>query len=253
MHNGIRPDTSQPPCAPGSLEQEQQDSSRDGAKTVSNAMDRRTCHRIQQQSEEPFEPFMKFFTKLFAAAAVTAAAIASPAVAGEAGPYINVGIGTGFGTEVEGSISGIDFEADGRTTFGGGIGLGYDFGNNWRLEGNVSRSTSDVDSVTVGGLKYDVDESASGWGFGIDLEYDFPNDSKYTPYVGAGVGISRADDSDDNAYGFSVVAGVAYEANDTTDVYAEIGYGLSPEQDIDGVDYDASGEFGATIGLRFAL
>ena len=88
---------------------------------------------------------------------------------------------------------------------------------------------------------------------GVDLEYDFSNDTKYTPYVGAGIGFSRADDADDNAYGFSVVAGVAYEANDTTDVYAEIGYGFSPEQDIDGVDYDASGEFGATIGLRFAL
>jgi len=211
------------------------------------------CHRIQKQREEPFEPFMKFFTKLFAAAAVTATAIASPAVAGEAGPYINVGIGTGFGSEVEGSISGTDFEADGRTTIGGGVGLGYDFGNNWRLEGTVVRSTADVDSVTVGGVKYDVDESGSGWGVGVDLEYDFSNDTKYTPYVGAGVGISRADDSDDNAYGFSVVAGVAYEANDTTDVYAEIGYGFSPEQDIDGVDYDASGEFGATIGLRFAL
>ena len=82
------------------------------------------CQRIQKQREEPFEPFMKFFTKLLAAAAVTATAIASPAVAGEAGPYINVGIGTGFGSEVEGSISGIDFEADGRTTFGGGVGLG---------------------------------------------------------------------------------------------------------------------------------
>ena len=216
-------------------------------------MDGQMCFLIQKRREDPLEPFMKFFTKLFAAAAVTATAIASPAVAGEAGPYLNVGIGTGFGTEVEGSISGIDFEADSRTTFGGGIGLGYDFGNNWRLEGNVSRSTADVDSVTVGGVKYDVDESGSGWGVGVDLEYDFSNDTKYTPYVGAGVGISRADDSDDNAYGFSVVAGVAYEANDTTDVYAEIGYGFSPEQDIDGVDYDASGEFGATIGLRFAL
>ena len=37
-------------------------------------MDCRMCHLIQRQREEPLEPFMKFFTKLFAAAAVTAAA-----------------------------------------------------------------------------------------------------------------------------------------------------------------------------------
>ena len=68
---------------------------------------------------------MKSFTKLFAAAAVTAAAVASPAMAG---PYVNVGIGTGFGADIDGDINGIDFEADARTTVGGGIGLGYDFG-----------------------------------------------------------------------------------------------------------------------------
>ena len=107
--------------------------------------------------------------------------------------------------------------------------------------------------MTVGGVKYDIDESGSGWGVGVDLEYDFSNDTKYTPYAGAGIGFSRADDADDTSVGYSVVAGVAYEAAEKTDIYAEIGYGFSPDEDIEGVDYDAYGEFGATIGLRFAL
>ena len=192
---------------------------------------------------------MKLFTKLFAAAAVAASAVASPAMAG---PYINLGIGTGFGTDVDGDINGIDFDADARTTFGGGVGLGYDFGN-IRLEGKVTRSTADVDSVTVGGVKYDVDESGSGWGIGLDLEYDFNNDSKFTPYVGVGVGTSWADDADDNAYGFSAIAGVAYAASEKIDLYGEIAYGFTPEQEIDGIDYDSYGEFGATVGLRFAF
>ena len=192
---------------------------------------------------------MKLFTKLFAAAAVAASAVASPAMAG---PYINLGIGTGFGTDVDGDINGIDFDADARTTFSGGVGLGYDFGN-IRLEGKVTRSTADVDSVTVGGVKYDVDESGSGWGIGLDLEYDFNNDSKFTPYVGVGVGTSWADDADDNAYGFSAIAGVAYAASEKIDLYGEIAYGFTPEQEIDGIDYDSYGEFGATVGLRFAF
>ena len=192
---------------------------------------------------------MKLFTKLFAAAAVAASAVASPAMAG---PYVNLGIGTGFGTDVDGDVNGIDFDADARTTIGGGVGLGYDFGN-IRLEGKVTRSTADVDSVKVGGVKYDVDESGSGWGIGLDLEYDFNNASAFTPYVGVGVNTSWADDADDNAYGFSAIAGVAYAASEKIDLYGEIAYGFTPEQEIDGIDYDSNGEFGATVGLRFAF
>ena len=192
---------------------------------------------------------MKLFTKLFAAAAVAASAVASPAMAG---PYVNLGIGTGFGTDVDGDVNGIDFDADARTTIGGGVGLGYDFGN-IRLEGKVTRSTADVDSVKVGGVKYDVDESGSGWGIGLDLEYDFNNASAFTPYVGVGVNTSWADDADDNVYGFSAVAGVAYAASENIDLYGEIAYGFTPEQEIDGIDYDSNGEFGAIVGLRFAF
>lgn len=188
-------------------------------------------------------------SKLFATAAVAASAVASPAMAG---PYINLGIGTGFGTDIDGDVNGIDFDTDARTTVGGGVGLGYEFGN-IRLEGKVTLSTADVDSVTVGGVKYDVDESGYGWGIGVDLEYDFNNDSKFTPYVGVGVGTSWADDADDNAYGFSSIAGVAYAASEKIDLYGEIAYGFTPEQEIDGIDYDSNGEFGATVGLRFAF
>ena len=193
---------------------------------------------------------MKLFAKLFAAAAVAASAVASPVMAG---PYVNLGVGTGFGTDVDGDINGIDFDADARTTVGGGVGLGYDFGN-IRLEGKVTRSTADVDRVNVSGVKYDVDESSTGWGIGLDLEYDFNNfSSKFTPYVGVGVGTTWADDADDNAYGFSAIAGVAYAASEKIDLYGEIAYGFTPEQEIDGIDYDSNGEFGATVGLRFAF
>ena len=152
---------------------------------------------------------MKLIAKLFATAAVAASAVTSPAMAS---PYINLGIGTGFGTDIDGDVNGIDFDANARTTVGGGVGLGYEFGN-IRLEGKVTLSTAYIDRVTVGGVKYDVDESGYGWGIGVDLEYDFNNDSKFTPYVGVGVGTSWADDADDNAYGFSSIAGVAYAAS----------------------------------------
>ena len=75
---------------------------------------------------------MNFFSKTFAIAAISVAAIASPASAGEAGPYVTANVGTGFNTETTGEVSGIDIEADSRTTFMGGVGFGYDTGSNLR-------------------------------------------------------------------------------------------------------------------------
>ena len=193
---------------------------------------------------------MKSFTKLFAAAAMTAAAVASPAMAG---PYVNVGIGTGFGTEADVKYSGIEGSVDARTSFGGGVGLGYSFDNNVRLEGKVFRATAEADSVTVGGVTYDYDEAGSTWNVGLDLEYDFSNDSKATPYLGVGIAYGWADDSDASDVGYSAVAGVSYEVTDKNDIYAEVSYSFFPEEDVDGVDIDSYGEFGITAGVRFAF
>ena len=196
---------------------------------------------------------MNFFSKTVAVAALSVAALASPASAGEAGPYITAEIGTGFNTEVSGEISGIDFDADGRTTLGGVIGLGYDTGANIRLELGVSRTTSDIDSVKISGVKYDVDETGEAWGVKTRFFFDFANDSDFTPYVGTGLGLSWGDDTDDTVYSIPVMAGVSYAATESVDVFGQVTYAMTPAQDIDGIDYDYNGEFGVSMGVRFAL
>ena len=196
---------------------------------------------------------MNFFSKTLAVAALSAAAIASPVSAGEAGPYVTAGVGTGFNTEVSGEISGTDFDADARTTISGGIGLGYDTGENIRVELGVARSSADVDSVKISGVKYDVDESGEAWSVGTRFFYDFANDSDFTPFVGTGVSLSWGDDTDDTAYSIPVIAGVSYEATEAVDIYGQVSYSMAPAQDIDGVDYDFNGEFGVSMGIRFAL
>ena len=93
----------------------------------------------------------EFFSKTLAVAALSVAAIASPASAGESGPYLTGHVGTGFNTEISGEVSGIDFKADSRTTFMGGVGYGYDSGSNFRTELCVNYGTVSVDSVRVSG------------------------------------------------------------------------------------------------------
>jgi opacity protein-like surface antigen len=196
---------------------------------------------------------MNFFSKTLAVAALSIAAIASPASAEEAGLYVTAGVGTGFNTEVSGEVSGFDVEYDARTTVEGGIGLGYDTGENIRVELGVARSSADVDSVKISGVKYDVDESGEAWSVGTRFFYDFANDSDFTPFVGTGVSLSWGDDTDDTAYSIPVIAGVSYEATEDVDIYGQLTYAMTPAQDIGAADVDFVGEFGVSMGIRFAL
>ena len=52
---------------------------------------------------------MNFFSKTLTVAALSVAAIASPASAGEVGPYLTGHVGTGYNTETSGDVSGFDF------------------------------------------------------------------------------------------------------------------------------------------------
>ena len=196
---------------------------------------------------------MNFFTKTAAVAALSVAAIISPASAGEAGPYVTAGVGTGFNTEVSGEISGVEFDADGRTTLSGGIGLGFDTGENIRVELGVYRSISNVDSVKVSGSRYNVDETGEAWSVGTRFFYDFGNNSNLTPFVGTGVGIGWGDDSDAAVWSIPLMAGVSYEATEAVDIYGQVTYAMTPGQDVDGVDYDFNGAFGVSMGIRLAL
>ena len=196
---------------------------------------------------------MNFFSKTLAVAALSVAAIASPASAEEAGFYVTAGVGTGFNSEISGEISGIDFDADARTTISGGAGLGYDTGENIRVELGFARSSADVDSVKISGVKYDVDESGEAWSVGTRFFYDFANDSAFTPFFGTGVSLSWDDASDDTAYSIPVMAGVSYEATEAVDIFGQVTYAMSPAQDIDGTDFDFIGAFGVSMGIRFAL
>ena len=194
---------------------------------------------------------MNFFSKTFAIAAISVAAIASPASAGEAGPYVTANVGTGFNTETTGEVSGIDIEADSRTTFMGGVGFGYDNGSNFRTEVGVSYGTADVDNVRVAGRNYDVDESGDGWSVGTRIFYDFANDSDFTPFVGTGVELNWSDSS--VVYAIPVVAGVSYEATESVDVFGQLTYAMAPAQDVSGVDYDFNSAFSVQMGIRFSL
>jgi hypothetical protein len=175
----------------------------------------------------------------------------------DSGFYLTAGIGTGLETDIDGSINGTDFSATGRTTFAGGIGLGYDFDNRLRIESTVTRSTADVDSITVSGTKYSVDESGSGTGLSVALAYDFENDSRITPFVAGSYGISWSEDADDSSNSFGIDVGVSTPVSDDLELWGAIGVGISQDEtnDVDGysVKTDGATAWGFSTGLRIRL
>ena len=199
--------------------------------------------------------------KLCIASAISTSAFITPiamadiysANSAESGFYLTAGIGTGLEHDIDGSISGTDFSATGRTTFGGGIGIGYDFDNPLRIETYVTRSTAEVDSVTVGGTKYAVDESGSGTGYSVAVAYDFENDSKITPFISGSYGISWADDADDSSNGYGIDFGLSTPMSDGMELWGSVGLSISPEETIDSVKYDGATAWGFSTGLRIRL
>ena len=131
--------------------------------------------------------------KLLIAAAVSAL-MAAPSIASAqdgSGWYLKGAAGYGAGTDLDftGGIVG-DVEAEGNIA--GNLGLGYDFGSNWRLELDGTSMWNDygaISQVPSSFAKLRTDALM------LNAIYDFSDFDKFVPYVGAGVGVVRSDAS----------------------------------------------------------
>lgn len=205
---------------------------------------------------------MKTVNKKLATVAIIALALPSAALA--EGFYGSAQIGYSaqasdsapYGTNiaVDPDFPRSEFDAEGGLT--GAIGLGYRFNENFRLEGRLSHRSSDFNNGQPGtggneGYEYIVDGDISSTAFTIEGFYDFPNSTAFTPYVKAGIGVSRnkysarltgsgittpraefgsrAIDSFDNANGNLDGYYTGYDSNHSTDFTWNVGFGGSYE------------------------
>ncbi len=132
---------------------------------------------------------------LIAAAALAMVATPSFAVAQDSsdgsGWYLKGAAGYGAHTDLDitGQIVG-DVESEGNGALN--AGLGYDFGESWRLELDGTTMLTDngaVSQVPSSFAKLRTDAVM------LNAIYDFSDFGKFAPYVGAGVGIISADAS----------------------------------------------------------
>ena len=245
---------------------------------------------------------------LFAAAAASAVAFAAPVRAQEAstnkstGFYATLGAGATWTDSVNydesysGAYStGETYSGNVNSTlnlgsgFAGEAGIGYDFGD-IRAEvtyvykaasmGNISASGSEAG--TLFGVAYSLPYSLSFDGSGtlstnsvlVSGYYDIPTKSKWTPYVGGGIGYTNVSypkttgfstltiggaqstvavtvpSSSGGSFGYQAKVGLGYAVSNTADLFVEGVYQGSSTVTINTVDFDGLNSFGARAGVR---
>ena len=216
------------------------------------------------------------------------------------GVYVTAGVGGSWssspninynesGTGSVPTILGIPFNANlnGTANLGGGIaaegGLGYDFGNNIRTELTYVLNTFDSGKFSASGNiaiaganlpltgRFLPSGNVVSNSVFVSGYYDFPTKSKFTPYVGAGLGYTSVnlpsepatftsaiasgskniDSGSASSFGYLAKLGVSYAAAKSTDIYVEGIYQGNTGVTINEVQVDPLNTFSARAGLRF--
>ena len=198
---------------------------------------------------------MKLFTKLVAAAAVAAATISAPAMADDKGIYATGSFGFNQANDIDIDVTGgTDYTIEPDSGIAFDLGIGYDFGENFRLEATWDRILSDEGNRTDSG-KYDNDTTVDS--YLASLYYDFDTNSKWSPFVGLSVGSTTASfggvtaDEQASSFSYGVQAGVSYVATEEIDVFGKISYLRVNDLDYDTLYDINTGAWSAKLGARF--
>ena len=208
--------------------------------------------------------------------------LAPSSIANESkGFYVSVGGGLAVPNDSKGDSTlggtayAIKFENDDTGLFS--VGIGKEF-SDFRVEFNYSQATVDSNSFSVlyGGAEvndtstYPLESDVKS--YMIYGYKDFPNETKFTPYAGVGLGIASfsADNQtarvagtsyqfkggDESVFSFGLKGGASYEIANNTSLYSEVmyqnfaSYEIS-ESGFETVNYDSTNFFGVTAGLKY--
>ncbi len=179
---------------------------------------------------------------------------ALPAVAEERlqdGFYFGGQIGLVLPEDTSTSASGLDFDADYDAGYGIGLVGGWDFGQNFRVEGEWTFRSYAVDSVSAEGFGFKGSGNADLNVLMINGYFDLPwKDHRFVPYIGSGIGLAilSADDvgaggekildDTDTAFAYQFMAGLSYDL--TNNVTAGVEYRFLDTTDTLDADIDST-------------
>ena len=144
-------------------------------------------------------------------------------------------------------------------SWSGEIGVGYNFNENFR--GEISYSASVMrDNTTYSGGGYTGLDWVDNHSIFVSSYYDFLNKSRFTPYLGIGIGPSlidtdqtfaHANKNTDITFGYQGKFGVTYEAFDSTDLFLEGVYQATKSFRLHSKQIDPLEMFSTRLGVRY--
>ena len=220
---------------------------------------------------------MKLNLRSLASIGITLSAFSCPVFAGEEGSpngeksgiYFSGGVGMTSVDDIKGTTSTFTNKTELDNGFLYSASVGYDFGD-FRAELIYRKDSFDINkySSTAGGIttaatsvKGDFDEST----IGVNIFYDFNNNSQFTPYIGAGIGSTKIDvknsfvngisvaGDDDTKTSYNLKLGVSYEVAKSSELYLEGTYLTISDVDLNSVKVDDIKTYSVIAGLRFSL
>jgi len=182
------------------------------------------------------------------------------------GPYVsgNLGLSMPRDADVKDSTmpASVTFEDDEGIALGAAVG--YVLANT-RIEGEFAYQKNDLDKVKIPGvITTDVEGDITSTSFLLNGYYDFRNASNFTPFLSAGIGVSKVELSaitvpgfgrvtssiDDTVFAYQLSAGVAYAVNETVAVEVKYRYFVNSDLESDTREF-TSRSHNIYAGIRF--
>ena len=201
--------------------------------------------------------------KKFVLTLITLMLLSGVSHAGQA--YVSAFGGITSVSDADLEVSGLgNGEAEFDTGFNVGGALGYDWGA-FRGELEIGYSESDFDQISSGGIGVDVEGDITTLTYLAAVYWDIENSSKFTPYLGVGIGGASIDvegsvpilgigqgDSDDSVFAYKLGAGGSYAMTNSVDFTVGYSFLGTSDPDFDGVEAEVSSHsFSAGLRMRF--
>lgn len=173
---------------------------------------------------------------LIVAACAMLLSISSVAHSAE-GFYVGGNVGAAIPVDVDQTstgLPGVPATMESDTGIAAGIALGYDFGNNFRVEVEYAYQQNDMDKFTLQGVLLPITSGDITTHAGLlNGYYDFANSSPFTPFISAGVGMANVEHS---AWSRAGAPYITTPSDDTVFAYqasAGVGFAVTPTVTID--------------------
>ena len=205
---------------------------------------------------------MKILSKFLVPVGILSTSIFNPCFADESeGIYFKGSTGITDIRDVTASALGVSVPlvVDSKSVYE--IGFGYDFGNDIRTEFVYDRISGSISKIN--GVASSVDLGAST--ISASIFKDFSNESKFTPYVGIGIGTTKINTgtltiagtslagSNNNTRTITLTAGTGYKFNETSNLFLEINNRKVGDLSVGDVQYTDITTLGFNAGIRILI